>query len=419
MKNNNKGFTIVELIVSFAIAIPILIGLYKIVDAYREKQLKNEYEKEIISYKNDIINAVQTDINTHGLKEMKFIDECDPQTSDNLLYGIEIVLKDNSKNKLCVYNLKEEDKFDYIFYNNIKYEVPNKFISFVNDLVYDRNKYDNVKINSYLKSNETYYTIDIKMKHSELSKNFIISMVFPTRTNLVSGGGVEVANASIDKLNSIKNGNTESGIIEIENEKFKIMKSNNNKVFALAEENIYVGKKLNGDKIKTTDSGFGLQSNVKSTTDFYHNECGFSLPAASLTTVNVSYAKLLVEGEVFPKPEEPYAEYIKVYRGKEDTDIWDYLEYYENYLNINETDYNGHTYHYNITVRLPVATELSDNNGQPFTVYPELRNTYYWVGTAFKKGMYAVTDISQYLVAHDCNKSDKFGIRPMIEIDLN
>ena len=46
-------------------------SLYRIVDVYREKQIKVGYEKEILSYKNELVNAIQKDMIENELDEIK------------------------------------------------------------------------------------------------------------------------------------------------------------------------------------------------------------------------------------------------------------------------------------------------------------------------------------------------------------
>ncbi len=444
-KSNNYGFTAVELIISFAIAIPLLMGLYKIVDAYREKQLKIEYEKEIISYKNDIINAVQTDINTYGLKEIKLKSEsCNGYENSELINGIEIHFKDSSPSSspklLCIYNVVEDDEEDdvnenyaYIVYANIKYEVPNKFVSFAkNDIVFSQSKYDNIVVlNNLLYTNEKVYTINIKMKHSEISKDFSIHMVFITRDNSSSipgvtppigggGSGIKFTPESINYLNDIKNGTNHIGDdLQIKDEKFEIIEVendtvNNKKIVkAFAKNNIYVGKKAGGQEIPANDEHYGLQNSNTSTTEFYEDGCGFDLSSLTPKFVNIYLTKRLQEDNVTEEEKQLYQdnEYKKVY--KSESKIWSYLNAYSVYLNQNEDGYK-------IVTRLPDISEVSNDTSWPHKPYDKYKNTHFWVGTAFRDGMYIVNGgHTIYATPTDCAKSDSAGVRPMIEIELD
>ena len=429
-KNNNYGFTVVELIITFAIAIPILIGLYKIVDAYRESQIKIGYEKDIISYKNEIISAVESDLITLKLNEIKYNKNVCTDSGNGITMLSAIEFNFDKVNKhLCVYSVKEG--IDYIKYGDqseeIKYAVPNKFVSFQNDLFYDHT--NTVIASKMLNANEVYYLIDIKLKHSEISKIFDINIVAVKRDDSKDNiKKIKFDTESLDILNEIKNSSDPSSqkgkLLTIGNEKFKILDIRDNKIIAFSENNILVGRDSSG---KYSNNGGFIPKNIKEyglqftfseglgTIEYYDRICDFDLSKTLHGRIGIDISKALIEGnqnvydelwigiEGNPREEEKnksVEEYKKVY--KSNSKIWDYLKYYQDYLNNNEGGYN-------VTTRLPVYDDIKNTN---------YNTSSYWLGTASATLINAIKKDTDILVGAACNMNNLFGVRPIVEIDL-
>ena len=65
--NNNKGFSILELVISFAICMVILIFMFEIVLVLRETYEKSMIKTELYNKQNLIIEQIYSDINKNGL----------------------------------------------------------------------------------------------------------------------------------------------------------------------------------------------------------------------------------------------------------------------------------------------------------------------------------------------------------------
>lgn len=175
---NNKGFTIAELLVTFVLVMSIVLGLFKIVDHYRERQQNATSIKEINSYKNEIVKVIEDDIlfKCDGLKSIEGVDinKEVPGTTGNDAQKITLTF-----NKTCTSTQnKAKDLIiqkEGIKYGDTFYKFPSKFISAVNDYIYKAKKVTNYKGENT--PSATIYSIDINLYHSELNRKFNINIV--------------------------------------------------------------------------------------------------------------------------------------------------------------------------------------------------------------------------------------------------
>lgn len=158
MKNkliNNKGFTITELIVTFVIVMSITLGLFAVVDNYRERQQKATYRKELNSYKNEIVKIIQDDVLYKGVKKIEGINVND----ESFNQGIKITFKDDpaSYKELKVNNSE-------IKYGDISYPFPNNFVKFTDDIIFsDSGEFE------FEDRKKRIYSINIELTHTELT----------------------------------------------------------------------------------------------------------------------------------------------------------------------------------------------------------------------------------------------------------
>ena len=81
-KVNNKGMTIIELILCFAIVSVIVIALLNTVMNYKTKEQLEDTKKTIISYKNVITKVIQSDIIYNDLAGVKVLEPTGKASSD-------------------------------------------------------------------------------------------------------------------------------------------------------------------------------------------------------------------------------------------------------------------------------------------------------------------------------------------------
>ena len=178
MKNkliNNKGFTITELIVTFVIVMSITLGLFAVVDNYRERQQKATYRKELNSYKNEIVKIIQDDVLYKGVKKIEGINVND-ENDESFNQGIKITFKDGDYKELKVKN--SVTKNGEIKYGDISYPFPNNFVKFTDDIIFsDSGEFE------FEDRKKRIYSINIELTHTELTGEvFDINIVCVSNT---------------------------------------------------------------------------------------------------------------------------------------------------------------------------------------------------------------------------------------------
>ena len=162
---NNKGFTVVELIVTFVLVMSLAVGLFAVVDSYRERQQKETNLKELNSYRNEILKIVQDDFLNKGIEDIEGISTEESSSSEckGFNQGIVVKYKDGDKKTFCV---GEQG----IKYNNILYPKPlGDFVSFANDIIYTESKdFQLTAPDGTTKVTKKILSINVKIKHSEL-----------------------------------------------------------------------------------------------------------------------------------------------------------------------------------------------------------------------------------------------------------
>lgn len=179
MKKN--GFTVVELIITFVIVMSIAIGLFKIVDSYREKQQNEQGKKEILNYKNQIIKKIENDLFNYSIESITGINVLE---NNNYCYeednkydqGILIKYKNGDEKSLCTKNKRSEDNKEIknaeVLYGNEKFVAPNQFITINNDILYEECEQNGSDESKYV-----FYKIKIILRHDELDDDFSVNIV--------------------------------------------------------------------------------------------------------------------------------------------------------------------------------------------------------------------------------------------------
>lgn len=110
-KLNNRGLTVVEIIVCFALTSVIIVSMFNVVNNYRTKQDEESYKTDIVTYKNTITKVIQSDIiNNLGVVSAKI----SPTGSDENDYNYEqtITLTYSNGNKTTIKVLNNTKCYD-------------------------------------------------------------------------------------------------------------------------------------------------------------------------------------------------------------------------------------------------------------------------------------------------------------------
>lgn len=197
-KVNNKGMTIIELILCFAIVSVIVIALLNTVMNYKTKEQLEDTKKTIISYKNVITKVIQSDIIYNDLAGVKVLESTGKASSDTTeTWSVELtfnkpfldgstvkllqVVRGNTKNYIIYPDIAKNG--DTYVSQNVRYNLETSTSVFdvdVNGSGSTKVKYSDIRF-AYvsLKATDTMFRLDIPIYHSELGTKYHINIVAP------------------------------------------------------------------------------------------------------------------------------------------------------------------------------------------------------------------------------------------------
>lgn len=169
---NKKGFTTIELIVSFIMVVVILTSLIGFTTAYRGKVNDEELKSKLFDFKNTILKVVYDDIIRYSVVRMSSCvgdDHC-----------VNLVSNDGSIHTLRV--VSEESGIVYIEYNGTKYQLPDSELNKAyketspngesNIIITD--SACNITDFKYTNYQNKIFTVKISFKHYMIDKPFDI-----------------------------------------------------------------------------------------------------------------------------------------------------------------------------------------------------------------------------------------------------
>lgn len=181
---NKKGFTVVELIVTFVFVMLVTIELMLLVNNYRDTSQKQLTRRNMESYKNEILQVVQNDINRYFVDDISYlVEDADIENDIELCNGadrgIRIKFKEYKKDGkdskyLCIKN-RRNGEFGYISYDGIKYSAPDQYVNYVSDTMINSEEIDGNNI----------YNILIKINNEDINENFDIHIVTIKTNNTI------------------------------------------------------------------------------------------------------------------------------------------------------------------------------------------------------------------------------------------
>ena len=202
IKLNNKGVTIVEILVCFLLVSFITTSLYTTVSSFNNKRGIESVRADLLQYRNDIDKLIEDDLIHKGLIDAKITT---PTNTDAVTkYNIELFFRDGSKKVLIIYSQRageygssgaaggdeatctgNSDKF-YIGYGTVentgdylKYTLPNVGSS-VNKSCTPEETIMDLRFNSIeVKNSDNVLFIYINFYHPELGNDYSINIVAP------------------------------------------------------------------------------------------------------------------------------------------------------------------------------------------------------------------------------------------------
>lgn len=107
--NKNKGFTVIETIVSFCLISIVSIMVLQIILSIRDLYIIGDIKTTMLVKQGIMVQKIQDDVNKKGINR---IDECDTQNTNCK----KIIFSDGSSSNL-------EKTEEYIYYDNYKYNL--------------------------------------------------------------------------------------------------------------------------------------------------------------------------------------------------------------------------------------------------------------------------------------------------------
>lgn len=174
-KLNNKGFTIVEVIVCFVLLMIIVTAMLKVAMSYRTTAQNKEITEQLVTYKNLLTKDVEKDILERGLASMerctssegrcvrlRFVDGTN---KDFILPNIDVTNRNSVENK-------------YVRYGGIKYPMMKDLLpstipsgskpgDYQSLYVSGGDIFDATTLNT-----GTIYTIEFRIEHADLDDDF-------------------------------------------------------------------------------------------------------------------------------------------------------------------------------------------------------------------------------------------------------
>ncbi len=197
-KLNDKGMTVIEIIISFSLVAIISISLLNVVMSYKDREETESYKKEILTYKNTVTKDIQDDMTKYVLKSITPIREeygplCNHFDSESEESGAKEQSLNHVEYKLT-FLLTDEEKTlvidrlaNYISYTEngkeVMYEVPDLGQSGKEKVGrYKCLDVDALRINEIqVKEENNFFILDVNLYHNKiaLENKYSIHIVAP------------------------------------------------------------------------------------------------------------------------------------------------------------------------------------------------------------------------------------------------
>lgn len=184
---NKKGFTIIEVIVSFAILAVVMLAIITFMITYRDKVKNSEVETQLLDFKNSFSKMIYDEIIEGNYLSIEY---CDDALQDEFTGGCAYFLKSelaggDDKDYIGIKVLESRDvnlnlgKGTYLYYAGKYYLLPDSDLNTVktdrlgvtyNDDMCDFSEF---RVDNYV---DKIYSLNIKYHHYGLDKDY--EMIF-------------------------------------------------------------------------------------------------------------------------------------------------------------------------------------------------------------------------------------------------
>ena len=193
-KLNNKGITIVEVLVCFILVSVIAMSLFSTISAYNQMRMLEEYKYKIYSYKNVLTKEIQDDFIKRGLASAVY--KRTATSEGRVTHVVDFVLKDGEKRQLVVIREPNNDYYMIMYgtdeNNLVEYPIPDLGKSEINGKTVSDLTINNVLISVTTKDDSSVLSIYIGFYHPELSTRYAINIICPIDYSSTSSDGTNM-----------------------------------------------------------------------------------------------------------------------------------------------------------------------------------------------------------------------------------
>ena len=177
MKTNNKGFTVIELILSFILVMFLALIMFALVNNYKNRQQEEALRRDLLSLQNTLTQDIYQDVVDKKVRNIKncntgghIVNQC---IVINFMDGTTKSLKIDEITKDAT---EDGTTFQYttfnIVYGGVKYENPDpKFAKVVSDYLLTYTVAEDALEYGVI------YHIKIRISHQDLDEEFVIDVV--------------------------------------------------------------------------------------------------------------------------------------------------------------------------------------------------------------------------------------------------
>ena len=193
MKLNNKGISIMEVVVTFTLIMFFSIGLLTIIINYRNTVAVSLEKLKLDTFKNSITQDINNDILNKGLKEINEAGECS-SLANELNRCINLVFYDNTEKAFGTSKVSGTNMDSvlnkYLYYDGIKYKLkdtlPEKipegrtFADLQQISIFDGNILNSTYTVLEDGTKVYIYSIDVTVNHIDFNEDFGVHIVAST-----------------------------------------------------------------------------------------------------------------------------------------------------------------------------------------------------------------------------------------------
>lgn len=177
---NNKGVTVIEILVSFILISILVIGMMNVVYLYRGKINTSNYRKQLITYKNTLTKDIYNDILKKKVYDVKRCED-DERRCIEFTFGLTEDSFVTKRLEISKSSTDEEKRNKYISYGGQIYKIYEELPSYLSNL----NKYEALKFTNdsilFTIDNlgtDVVYHVHIPINHVDMIDDFGIHLTF-------------------------------------------------------------------------------------------------------------------------------------------------------------------------------------------------------------------------------------------------